>query len=63
MKRREMMKLASLAVALPMMPRVAKANPEPKTPKVRYQVFTAIRAGRDVPPGNVPPGKEPIRRP
>ena len=58
MKRREMMKLASLAVMLPMMPGVAKANPEPKTPTVRYKVFTAIRPGRDVPPGNVPPGKE-----
>src|ERR1700733_9355598 len=58
MKRREMMKLASLAVMLPMMPGVAKANPKPKTPAVRYKVFTAIRPGRDVPPGNVPPGKE-----
>src|ERR1700722_20397924 len=58
MKRREMMKLASLAVMLPMVPGVAKANPEPKTPAVRYKVFTAIRPGRDVPPDNVPPGKE-----
>jgi glyoxylase-like metal-dependent hydrolase (beta-lactamase superfamily II) len=58
MKRRDVIKLASLAVMLPMMPGVAKANPEPKTPTVRYKVFTAIRGGRDVPPGNVPPGKE-----
>ena len=58
MKRREMMKFASLAVMLPMMPGVAKANPEPKAPAVRYKVFTAIRPGRDVPAGNVPPGKE-----
>jgi glyoxylase-like metal-dependent hydrolase (beta-lactamase superfamily II) len=58
MKRREMMKLASLAVMLPMMPGAATENPGPKTPAVRYKVFTAIRPGRDVPPGNVPPGKE-----
>src|SRR6202021_3435444 len=58
MKCREMIKLASLAVMLPMLPGVAKANPEPKTPTVRYKVFTAIRPGRDVPPANVPPGKE-----
>jgi len=58
MKRREIIKLASLAVMLPMMPRVAKADPEPKTPTLTYKVFTAIRPGRDVPPGNVPPGKE-----
>jgi glyoxylase-like metal-dependent hydrolase (beta-lactamase superfamily II) len=58
MKRRDVIKLASLAVMLPMMPGVGTANPEPKTPTVGYRVFTAIRAGRDVPLGNVPPGKE-----
>ncbi|SHN78392.1 MBL fold metallo-hydrolase [Bradyrhizobium erythrophlei] len=58
MKRRDVIKLASLAVMLPMMPGVGNADPAPKTPTVGYRVFTAIRAGRDVPPGNVPPGKE-----
>src|SRR5580704_11404042 len=61
MKRREMMKLASLAVMLPMMPGAATENPGPKTPAVRYKVFTAIRPGRDVPAGNVPPGKESLK--
>src|SRR5258708_33377158 len=53
MKRREMMKLASLAVMLPMMPGVAKANSENKAPPLRYKVFTVTRPGlnRDVPPG------------
>src|ERR1700754_3176814 len=57
MKRREMMKLASLAVLLPRMPGLAKANSKNKA-ALRYKVFTAIRPGRDVPPGNLPPGKE-----
>jgi hypothetical protein len=66
MKRREMMKLAALAVLLPRMPELAKANPKNKA-ALRHKVFTAIRAGRDVPPGHLPPGKEslngsPIRR-
>jgi glyoxylase-like metal-dependent hydrolase (beta-lactamase superfamily II) len=57
MKRRkmmkEMMKLASLAVMLPMIPGVAKANSENKAPPLKYKVFTATRPGlnRDVPPG------------
>src|SRR3984885_9917479 len=57
MKRREMMKemmkLASLAVMLPMVPGAAKANSENKAPPLRYKVFTATRPGlnRDVPPG------------
>jgi glyoxylase-like metal-dependent hydrolase (beta-lactamase superfamily II) len=53
MKRREMLKLASLAVMLPMMPGVAKANSENKVPPLRYKVFTVTRPGlnRDVPPG------------
>ena len=53
MKRREMMKLASLAVMLPMMPGVAKANSENRAPALRYKVFTVTRPGlnRDVPPG------------
>jgi glyoxylase-like metal-dependent hydrolase (beta-lactamase superfamily II) len=57
MKRREMMKLAALAILLPRMPGLAKANSENKA-ALRYKVFTAIRAGRDVPPGNLPPDKE-----
>jgi len=57
MKRREMMKLAALAVLLPSMPELAKANPENKA-ALRYKVFTAIRPGRDVPSGHLPPGKE-----
>jgi glyoxylase-like metal-dependent hydrolase (beta-lactamase superfamily II) len=53
MKRREMMKLASLAVTLPMMPRTTKANSQNKAPALRYKVFTVTRPGlnRDVPPG------------
>ena len=52
-KRREMVKLASLVVMLPMVPGVAKANSENKVPPLRYQVFTVTRPGlnRDVPPG------------
>jgi len=55
MKRREMMKLASLAVLL--LPGLAKANSENKA-ALRYKVFTAIRPGRDVPSDHLPPGKE-----
>ena len=51
------MKLASLAVLLPRMPGLAKANSENKA-ALRYKVFTAIRPGRDVPSGHLPPGKE-----
>src|ERR1700681_3438710 len=54
MKRREMMKLASLAIMLPMMPGVAKANSE-KTPALGYKVLTITRPGRG---GGMPPGKE-----
>jgi glyoxylase-like metal-dependent hydrolase (beta-lactamase superfamily II) len=52
MKRRDMMKLVSL-VMIPLMPGVAIASPESKTPPLRYKVFTATRPGlnRDVPPG------------
>jgi hypothetical protein len=57
MKRREMMKLASLAVLLTRMPGLAKANPENKA-ALRYKVFTANRPGRVVPSGHLPPGKE-----
>jgi hypothetical protein len=51
MKRRDMMKLASL-VMMPMMPRAVMASPERRTPPLRYEVFTATRPGlnRDVPP-------------
>jgi len=54
MKRREMMKLASLAVMLPMMPGVAKANSKNES-TLRYRVFTITRPGRG---GDMPPGKE-----
>ena len=57
MKRREMIKLASLAILLPRMPRLAKATSENRA-ALRYKVFTAIRPGRDVPSGHLPPGKE-----
>src|SRR5216683_6802876 len=52
MKRRDMMKMVSLAM-IPMMPGVVMASPESKTPSLRYKVFTATRPGlnRDVPPG------------
>ena len=57
MKRREMIKLASLTILLPRMPRLAKATSENRA-ALRYKVFTAIRPGRDVPSGHLPPGKE-----
>jgi len=52
-----MMKLASLAVLLPRIPGLAKAHSENKA-TLGYKVFTAIRPGRDVPSGHLPPGKE-----
>ena len=58
MKRREVIKLASLAIMLPMAPAFAKAKAGKSAPDLRYRVFTAIRAGRDVPQGNLPPDKE-----
>jgi hypothetical protein len=52
MKRRDMLKLASLAV-LPVVPRVATAGSDGGTPPLGYKVLTATRPGlnRDVPPG------------
>jgi glyoxylase-like metal-dependent hydrolase (beta-lactamase superfamily II) len=52
MKRRDMMKLASV-IMLPMMPGVAMASPDSEKIPLRYKVFTATRPGlnRDVPPG------------
>src|SRR5260370_11770641 len=52
MKRRDMMKMVSLAM-IPMMPGGTMASPESKTLLLRYKVFTATRPGlnRDVPPG------------
>jgi hypothetical protein len=52
MKRRDMMKLVSLAM-IPMMPGMVMASSESKTPPLRYKVFTAARPGlnRDVLPG------------
>lgn len=52
MNRREMMKLASLAV-LPVMTEAAIASSENKTSPLSYKVFTAARPGlnRDVPAG------------
>jgi glyoxylase-like metal-dependent hydrolase (beta-lactamase superfamily II) len=52
MNRRDMMKLASLAV-LPVLPKAAMANSESKTSPLSYKVFTVTRPGlnRDVPAG------------
>ena len=52
MKRRDMMKMVSLAM-IPMMPGGTMASPESKTAALRYKVFTAARPGlnRDLPPG------------
>ncbi len=52
MKRRDVMKLASL-VMLPLMPRVATASQDRDAPPLKYKVFTATRPGlnRDLPPG------------
>jgi glyoxylase-like metal-dependent hydrolase (beta-lactamase superfamily II) len=52
MNRRDMMKLASLAM-LPMMPKAARAGSENKTSPLSYKVFTATRPGlnRDLPAG------------
>jgi glyoxylase-like metal-dependent hydrolase (beta-lactamase superfamily II) len=52
MNRRDMMKLASLAV-LPVMSGPAMADSKSKTSPLSYQVFTATRPGlnRDLPPG------------
>ena len=58
MKRREVIRLASLAIILPMVPAFANAKAGKSAPDLRYKVFTARRAGRDVPPGNLPPDKE-----
>lgn len=54
MRRRDVMKLASLAIMLPMMPGGAKANSE-QASALRYKVFTITRPGRS---GDMPPGKE-----
>jgi glyoxylase-like metal-dependent hydrolase (beta-lactamase superfamily II) len=58
MKRRQMLKLASLAVMFPMMPGSATGK---NRAALRYKVMTAIRPGRDVPPGQLPPGKESLK--
>jgi glyoxylase-like metal-dependent hydrolase (beta-lactamase superfamily II) len=52
MNRRDMMKLASLAV-LPMMPKAAMAGSDGEKLPLQYKVFTVTRPGlnRDVPPG------------
>jgi glyoxylase-like metal-dependent hydrolase (beta-lactamase superfamily II) len=60
MKRREIFRLA-LAIVLPMVPGIAKANSGKSSSELRYKVFTGIRAGRDVPPGNLPPDKESLK--
>jgi len=57
MKRREMIRLASLAIILPMVPAFAKAKAGKSASDLRYKGFTANRAGRDVPPGNLPSDK------
>jgi glyoxylase-like metal-dependent hydrolase (beta-lactamase superfamily II) len=52
MKRRDVMKLMSLAI-IPMMPGSVMAGPERQPPALGYKVFTVTRPGlnRDVPPG------------
>ena len=52
MKRRDMIKLMSLAI-LPIMPGGATASSDGKKDLLRYKVFTVTRPGlnRDVPPG------------
>jgi glyoxylase-like metal-dependent hydrolase (beta-lactamase superfamily II) len=60
MKRREIFRLA-LTIVLPMVPGIAKANSGKSSSELRYKVFTGIRAGRDVPPGNLPPDKESLK--
>jgi glyoxylase-like metal-dependent hydrolase (beta-lactamase superfamily II) len=52
MNRRELMKLASLAV-LPVMPAPATAEPSARSSPLNYKVFTVTRPGlnRDVPAG------------
>jgi glyoxylase-like metal-dependent hydrolase (beta-lactamase superfamily II) len=52
MKRRDMLKLASL-VMLPMVPGTAMAGSDGETSRLSYKVFTVTRPGlnRDVPPG------------
>lgn len=60
MKRREVIGLASLAVMLPMLPAFVKAKAGKSASDLKYKVFTANRAGRDVPPGTLPPDKEPL---
>ena len=54
MKRRDMMKLMSLAM-LPMMPGVATASSDGERALLRYKVFTVTRPGLN---RYVPPGKE-----
>jgi glyoxylase-like metal-dependent hydrolase (beta-lactamase superfamily II) len=56
MKRRDMMKLMSLAM-LPLMPGGATASSDGSTASLRYKVFTATRPGLN---RDVPPGKEPL---
>ena len=56
MKRRDMMKLMSLAV-LPMMPGAAMASSNGTKILLSYQVFTVTRPGLN---RDVPPGKEPL---
>ena len=53
MNRREIMKLASAAIMLPMMRGMAMANSGNKASPLGYRVFTVTRPGlnRDVPPG------------
>jgi glyoxylase-like metal-dependent hydrolase (beta-lactamase superfamily II) len=57
MNRREMMKLASSLVMLPLMPEAAMASSDSEMPPLRYKVFTATRPGLN---RDVPPGKEPL---
>ena len=60
MTRRKMMKLAALGLLLPRLTGAATANAE-TTAALTYRVFTAIRAGRDVPPGHLRPEQETLK--
>ena len=58
MNRREMIRLTSSALMLAMLPAIEKANAAESMPSLNYKVFTANRAGRDLPPSILPPDKE-----
>lgn len=60
MNRREMIRLTSSGLILTMLPSIGKGNAASSKPGLSYKVFTAKRAGRDVPPGILSPDQEPL---